>query len=56
MIYLKKLFFYQTNYVNAKTIDQAFFNQSSTTAHSKGTASLPGTTNTKGVASNSFQG
>jgi len=44
----------RTNYVNAKTLDQDFFKQSSATAHSKGRASLPGTTHTKGVVSNSL--
>jgi len=46
----------RTNYMNAKTLDQDFFKQSTGTAHSKGRASLPGTTYTKGVVSNSFHG
>ena len=39
--------------VDSKAIDQAFFNQSTATAHSKGRAATPGETNTKGVVSNS---
>ncbi|EFX89969.1 hypothetical protein DAPPUDRAFT_309652 [Daphnia pulex] len=43
----------KTNYNNAQSIDQAFFSQSLSIAHSKGRASTPGETHTKGVAANS---
>ncbi|KAI9555173.1 hypothetical protein GHT06_017688 [Daphnia sinensis] len=42
----------KTNYNNSQSIDQAFFSQSLSTAHSKGRASTPGETHTKGVTSN----
>ncbi|XP_057380919.1 large subunit GTPase 1 homolog [Daphnia carinata] len=42
----------KTNYNNSQSIDQAFFSQSLSTAHSKGRASTPGETHTKGVTAN----
>ena len=43
----------QTYYVNAGTIDQSFFNQTNSTARSKGRGALPGSTHTMGVTEQS---
>ena len=45
---------HQTDFTNAATVDQSFFQQRGSTAHSKGSAAVPGSTRTAGVVQHSI--